>query len=355
MKNCLKRLLAAGAIVLSTLSGAAAAPICASAASDPDGDGWGWENNQSCKVAAASTTTRGFKVSGTVVRDANGNPFIARGVNNPHAWFDTQAFNVLPNLAARKTNLIRVVWTMNGTAARLDQVLSAIIGQKMVAMVELHDGTGSNSSAVLQSMANYWVRSDVLAVLKKHERALMVNIANEWGDHYLTPLQWRDAYRQPISTLRQAGLTTTLVIDNPGWGGNPNGALLHGRDLLDHDPQRNLLFAVHAYGSMNNPNDIYNMMYNYRANNLALVIGEFGYNYNNGNNNLGSTVNAPLLMQYAQQFGVGTIAWSTAGNDGPNAWLDLMTPDWTGTTSWGNTVWYGQYGIANTAQRASIF
>ena len=65
-------------------------------------------------------------------------------------------------------------------------------------------------------------------------------------------------------------------------------------------------------------------------------------------------VDAERLMQWAQQFGVGWVAWSTAGNDAANAWLDLM-PDWSGTTGWGNRVWYGQYGIANTARPASIF
>ena len=52
------------------------------------------ENNRSCKVAAQAASG-GFKVSGSVLKDANGNTFIARGVNNPHAWYDSQAYNVL--------------------------------------------------------------------------------------------------------------------------------------------------------------------------------------------------------------------------------------------------------------------
>lgn len=379
MKQYLKRLLIAGAIVLSAAGQALAVPNCASAASDPDGDGWGWENNQSCKVVpncasaasdpdgdgwgwennqsckvVAQAAAKGFSVSGSVLKDANGNAFIARGVNNPHAWYDTQAYDVLANLAGRKTNLIRVVWTMGGSPSRLDQILTAIEAQKMVSIVELHDGTGSNDTTVLQNMANYWARADVVAILKKHERTIMVNIANEWGDNNMGALQWRDAYMQPITTLRNAGLTTTIVIDSPKWGQDASGGLLYGWDLLNHDPRHNLLFSVHAYGSFNNANDIYNMMNNYKSNNLPLLIGEFGYNYNNGNNNLGSKVDAPLLMQYAQQFGVGYVAWSTAGNDAGNAWLDLLT-NWSGTTSWGNTVWYSQYGISNTAVKASIY
>ena len=349
MKQHISKLVIASAILLSSVARAWAAPACANAASDPDGDGWGWENSQSCTVVF-----KGFRVSGNVVKDANGTAFVARGINNPHAWFDAQAYNVLGNLAARKTNLIRVVWTTSGTAARLDQILSAIEAQKMISIVELHDGTGNNSAAVLQNMANYWARSDVATVLKKHERFMMINIANEWSDANKTTLQWRDDYKQPITTIRNAGLTTTLVIDNPNYGGNANGGLVYGWDLINHDPRHNLLFSVHAYSSFNNANDIYNVINSYKNNNLGLLFGEFGYNYNNGNNNLGSKVDAALLMQWSQQFGIGYVAWSTQGNDSANAWLDLMT-NWTTTTAWGNTVWYSQYGISNTAVKASVY
>jgi mannan endo-1,4-beta-mannosidase len=349
MGKYLRQLLAVSAILLSSIGAASAAPNCVNAASDPDGDGWGWENGQSCIVVF-----KGFKVTGNLLKDANGNAFVARGVNNPHAWYDTQAYNVLGNLAARNTNLIRVVWTTSGTSSRLDQILTAIEAQKMVSIVELHDATGSNDASLLQRMADYWARSDVVSVLKKHERSIMINIANEYGDYNKTPSQWRDDYKQPITTIRNTGLTTTLVIDNPNYGQNPNGGLSYGADLLNHDPRHNLLYSVHAYGAFNNPNDVYNMMSAYKNSNLPLLIGEFGYNYNNGNNNLGCQVDAGLLMQWAQQFGIGYVAWSTAGNDAANAWLDLLT-NWSGTTAWGNTVWYSQYGISNTARRASIF
>ena len=296
----------------------------------------------------------GFQIAGSTVKDANGNPFIARGVSNPHIWFDSQAYNVLPDVAARRTNLIRVVWTTAGTASRLDQILTAIEAQKMVSMVELHDGTGSNDATLLASLGAYWARSDVAAVLKKHERYLMINIANEWSNSSKTPAQWDIDYKKPIATIRAAGLTTTIVIDNPAYAQNANGGLQYGQDLLNADPQHNLLFSIHMYAQWGNPQDVYNAMANYKKANLPLVIGEFGYDYQNGNNNLGCTVNADLLMQYAQQFGIGYVAWSTQGNDTADAWLDLMT-DWSGTTAWGNEVWYSQYGIYNTAKTASVF
>jgi mannan endo-1,4-beta-mannosidase len=314
----------------------------------------GLASSLALSLVVSNACAAGFHVNGSKLQDANGNNFYPRGVSNPNIWFDSQAYAVLPNIAARHTNLVRVVWTTQGSASRLDQILSADEAQHMISMVELHDGTGSNDAVLLSNLASYWARSDVAKVLKKHERYLLINIANEWSNGSKTEAQWNADYKQPITIIRNAGLTTTIVIDNPGYAQNAKGGLYYGQDLLNHDPQHNLLFSIHMYSEWGNANDIYNAMSNYRNNNLALVIGEFGYNADNGKNNLGCTVNADLLMQYAQQFGVGYIAWSTQGNDAANAWLDLMT-NWSGTTAWGNDVWYSQYGIYNTATAASVF
>lgn len=43
MKNHLKPILLAGAMLCFVAGSALAAPDCANAASDPDGDGWGWK------------------------------------------------------------------------------------------------------------------------------------------------------------------------------------------------------------------------------------------------------------------------------------------------------------------------
>jgi mannan endo-1,4-beta-mannosidase len=39
------------------------------------------------------------------MKDANGNTFVMRGVNNPHIWFDAQAHQVLDAIAATKSSL----------------------------------------------------------------------------------------------------------------------------------------------------------------------------------------------------------------------------------------------------------
>ena len=51
----------------------------------------------------------GFTVNGTQLIDANGNNFIMRGINHPHAWFTSQDDTALEAIAATgaNTNSIR--------------------------------------------------------------------------------------------------------------------------------------------------------------------------------------------------------------------------------------------------------
>jgi len=74
---------------------------------------------------------------------------------------------------------------------------------------------------------------------------------------------------------------------------------------------------------------------------IPIIVGEFGYNYNNGNNNLGCKVDALYLMQTCRNLGIGFIAWSWTGNNSENAWLDMTSPsDWKTLTYWGKMVVY---------------
>ena len=309
-------------------------------------------------LASGSVTpasAQGFYTSGRNLKDPNGNNFYARGINNPHIWFDSQAYNVLGNLANRKTNCIRIVWQRSGSASRLDQIIQQIVNLKMVPMVELHDGTGSNNASELTTNAYYYTRSDVLSVLKKYQRYVLINIANEWSDGNKSAYQWREDYKQPISILRNAGIISPIVIDNPGYAQNFNAGIQYGQDLINYDPRHNIVLSVHMYAGFNDSNNVKNCFSGYYNKNLPLIIGEFGYNYNNGNNNLGCKVDNRLVMQQSSQYGYGYIAWSTQGNDSGNAWLDLLT-GWSGTTSWGNEVFYNtSYSISNSAVKATIF
>lgn len=307
-------------------------------------------------IASEQThAANGFYVSGTNLKDANGNNFVIRGVNNPHAWFDTPAYNALSTISSKKVNAVRIVWSTSGSASRLQQIIDRCKELGMIAIVELHDVTGSNSASGLNDMANYFASSAVKSILTSNEKYVLVNIANEWGDHSLSDIAWRDAYKTAISTIRNAGIHNTIIVDGSGWGQNASPIKAYGNALLAHDPDHNIMFSIHMYGSWNDSSKIGTELQAIKNLGLAVMIGEFGYNYNNGNNNLGSQVNAQEIMNQSQAKGIGYMAWSWTGNDSGNAWLDMTTSDWQTLTTWGNLIINGTNGIWATSVKATVF
>lgn len=214
----------------------------------------------------------------------------------------------------------------------------------------------SSSGERLLDMARYYTRDDVKDVLMRQQRYLLINIANEWGDHHVTTCQWMQSYQAVIAAMREAGYKTTLVIDAPGWGQNIHPILEGGKELIEHDPQHNILFSVHMYGSWNNAQDIIDKMTAAKEKQLPLIVGEFGYNYNNGQNNLTCTADHRTIMKTCQGLGYGFMPWSWTGNNRENAWLDMVdSSDWKTPTWWGQEVIDGEFGIRKTARTAGVF
>lgn len=297
-----------------------------------------------------------FTTSGVQLKDATGQPFIIVGMNNPHAWFGERAYQALDDIASTHANTVRIVWNTRGRADDLERIISRCIDLKMIPMVELHDVTGNSSGQRLLDMVGYYSRDDVKTVLMRHQRYLLINIANEWGEHHVTTQHWQDCYQAAVAEMRKAGFKTTLVIDAPGWGQNIQPILEGGRQLIEKDPLHNILFSVHMYGSWNNAQDIIDKLTAAKEQNLPLIVGEFGYNYENGNNNLKCKADHRTIMKTCKQLGYGFMPWSWTGNNKENAWLDIVDHrDWKTPTSWGNEVIEGEYGIRQTAVTANVF
>ncbi|WP_364149625.1 cellulase family glycosylhydrolase [Paenibacillus sp. LPE1-1-1.1] len=87
----------------------------------------------------------------------------------------------MSTISSKKTNAVRIVWTTSGSASRLQQIIERCKELGMIAIVELHDVTGSNSTSGLNDMANYFAGSAVKSILTSNEKYVLVNIANEWG------------------------------------------------------------------------------------------------------------------------------------------------------------------------------
>ncbi len=298
----------------------------------------------------------GFTTTGGYLLDANGNQFVMRGINVPHAWHAKQSYIALNEIAKLKVNCVRIVWESHIPPQGLDSILQKCIDLDMIPMIELHDATGDTSAIKLFKLAQYFVTEEMKSIIKKYERFVLINIANEWGDNTLKADYWRDAYADCILLLRSQGIESVIVIDAPGWGQNSGPILTYGKDLIKTDPLHNLLFSVHMYGSWNKDRKIKNELKKAHSLSLPLIVGEFGYNYNKGNNNLGCKVNHKQILKTCSELNIGYLAWSWTGNNRENNWLDLVEySDWKTLTPWGEEIFDSTFGIKETAIKASVF
>ena len=308
-------------------------------------------NNFCLPVSAASG---GFQVNGTKLYDAYGNEFIMRGVNYPHAWYTGEYTTAIPAIAAKGFNTVRIVladgqqWSKT-SYSELKSLIDLCKANKLVAVLEVHDATGSDSTYDLNQAVNYWIEMKNLLI--GNEAYVIVNIANEWYGTWDDGTAWRDGNIAAIQSLRNAGIKNTLMVDCAGWGQYPQVVFDYGKSVLNADSLGNTMFSIHMYEYAGGSSSVVkNNIDNVLNKNLCLTIGEFGGYHSNGD------VDESTIMSYCQQKNVGWMAWSWTGNGSDLNYLDLCY-DFAGSslTDFGNTVIYGSNGVSKTAKTCSVF
>lgn len=325
----------------------------------PDGEGEGMPQQPvippgNVQRPAGNLSTGFFVVEGRL-NDRLGSDFVMRGINHPVAWFQNSALSWLDQIAMTDANSVRIVWeTTAGSSQVLRASIERAVEHGMVPMVELHDETGSNDPDGPGRLAQYYV-DELSELLEEFEPYLLVNIANEWGDYSSTAESWVQAYRQAISVLRDAGINHTLVIDANDYGQRGLTIVDNGQQLLDFDPQHNLLFSTHMYQAYENPQLIRDVIRGAQDARLPLIVGEFGHQHGERN---GQPIPVPYqaMLEEAERVGIGYLAWSWTGNSDELSYLDMSVIGRVSQlTDWGDDVINGPNGIRSTSQRASVF
>ena len=219
-----------------------------------------------------------FSVMGAKLLDPCGKPVLLRGVNKMFVFeqdpIKRVGKNILPEIAKTGANCVRIVWSMqridaNGilvdtSVKELDAVITNCKAQKIIPIVGLFDFTGDSDSRSgfdkLSQYADFWTRSDVLMVLKKHQNALLINIANEAApecddsDEQLNQLlpEYIKTYTDVIIKMRIAGIKVPLIIDGLDFGKSlkcfsfiRTGQTVNtATELLNVDSQKNLIFSL---------------------------------------------------------------------------------------------------------------
>lgn len=302
----------------------------------------------------AAEVSGGFKVDGTRLLDANGNEFILRGINHSHSWFRDQDETAIKAIAETGANCVRIVLSSGikwGRDSRPD--VTALIDMckenNLVAIVEVHDGTGDDSAETLEKIADYWIK--IKDALIGNEAYVILNIANEWMGGWDSS-DWGAAYTSVIPRIREAGIENTIMVDAAGWGQYGKSIKDKGSDVFASDPLGNTMFSVHMYGTAGkNSKTIEENITGATEQGLCICVGEFGYKHSDGD------VDEAYIMKYCQENNIGYMGWSWKGNGGGVEYLDLAE-EWDGSklsSDWGEVLINGENGIRDTSELCSVF
>lgn len=261
--------------------------------------------------AVGAEAATGFHTSGSKLLDANGNEFVMRGCNYSYAWQRGHEGSVIPAAKRIGCNAIRIQLSTGAkwpkcTYSDLERLISLCEENKLVAVFNTHDETGSDSVDDLMNAVNYWI--EMKDLLNAHASTVIVNISNEWCGKWDSS-NWANGYKQAVGKLREAGLTNTLMIDAAGWGQYPRSVSDRGGEVANTDPLSNVMYSVHIYQDAGPTDAKARQAIDYTLNaGVPAVVGEFAYCHQ------GYDIAYQAVMDYCAEKNVGYMVWSWTGN-----------------------------------------
>jgi mannan endo-1,4-beta-mannosidase len=314
----------------------------------------------------------------------DGKKIVLRGINLP--LFDDWDFpgsDALSDIEQTKANAVRIQWYVNyGSPERpsvslgdLDGVLKRCGTAEMIPIVMLADLTCSSDASLVNSeLIPWWTSDEVVGVLNKHAKYLIINLANEvgayrWADDPQAALAaYADSYSTAIASIRNAGLAVPIMIDAPDCGTSLEAFLSVGQQLIDGDPSGNLLFSAHAYWA---GYDGMGFIETCLGAGLPIVFGEVAnkqdeqvdgqtvycyYDLDGSHKNpgVGDGFTYQALLSELQDKSVGWLAWSW----GPDICADRQLSvdgSFASLSDYGKDIVNNpKYGIAVTARRSKL-
>jgi mannan endo-1,4-beta-mannosidase len=293
----------------------------------------------------------GLHISGTNIVEANGRPFVMRGINHPHVWYTGQTGS-FADMKAAGANTVRVVLVSGqrwGPSTDVANVISLCKQHRMICVLEVHDTTGygeEGAAASLDQAVDYWISQQ--SALVGQENYVVINIGNEPIGN-INAAQWTAATVAAIQRMRSSGFEHLLMVDAPNWGQDwQNVMRADAQTVLDADSHDNTVLSIHMYAVYNTAASIVSYLDHFEANGWPLVIGEFGWRFNS------NEVDHETILAEAQARGLGYLAWSWSGNTDPI--LDMVLSfDPDQLTTWGERIVNGANGLRATAREATIF
>jgi len=301
----------------------------------------------------------GMHVNGRYLYSAGGDTVILKGFNAMIVYWDIHGDKNFPEIEKTGANCVRIFWNLASPRPQpsdLDQVLGNCIAHHMIPVISLWEATGKWNK--IQYCVDYWCSVEIVPILQKYEKYLLLNIANEPGDGAMADTVFSNTYASAVEQIRTAGLHMPLIIDADNWGRNADAVLDNGGYLLETDPDHNLIFSWHLWDPKNwgtgTQNEITRILDKAVEKNLCFIVGEFGP-CEQCENCSGTQINWEFMIEKAYHNHIGYLPWVWKWSD-----CHSIVNNNTGSYgSWVNPPWgenvalMNAYSIKNTARRPS--
>jgi mannan endo-1,4-beta-mannosidase len=315
-----------------------------------------------------------FYVSGRTIHDPCGNVFVPRGINYPvlDDWgFPANLGSTEQSAEIRKANpnIVRIAWYSDyGQTSRpayalkdLDSVITRFRRYQIVSVIVLMDATCNNDYSFFNTRINsWWTNPAVVALMQKHRGHVLLNIANEFGYVNWTGngtaalTTWSNNYKATITAMRNAGLSSPIMIDAPDCGTSLDPLLNSAAGLQAHDPLHNIIFSAHAYWATAFGYD--SVTLRSRLTQLVnapvpVILGEIA-NFQSDTQPCQYPINYVSLLRMCRELNIGWLAWNWT-NDYCNSRQMSSNGLFTSLSAYGNTLVNDAYfGLANSAVKS---
>lgn len=310
----------------------------------------GNDNNDDDEVYVADGT---FSVRGTEIIDANGQPFVMRGVNYSYAWQHGYESTVIPAAKRIGANCIRIQLGTGAvypkvTAPELEYLIKLCERNRLIAVFNTHDETGDDDIASLRSAVDYWI--EMKDVLNAHTSTVIVNISNEWYGSWDAD-EWAEGYRMAIPMMREGGVKNMLMVDCAGYGQYPQSIFRHGKSVAALDTDANMVYSMHFYDNAGATDALVKSnINNALAIGVPVVIGEFAYRH------MGKPVAWQMILDYCAEKSVGYLGWSWTGNSHGTEECDMFAGyDDSQYKENGRCIVEGRNGIRETSRECTVY
>jgi mannan endo-1,4-beta-mannosidase len=311
-----------------------------------------------CQIIVLSQPS-GMYVKDRYLFSAGGDTVILKGFNAMIVYWDIHGDKNFPEIEKTGANCVRIFWNLAAPTPRpadLDKVLENCIKHHMIPIISLWEATGKWDK--IQYCVDYWRSAEIVPILQKYQKYLLLNIANEPGDAAMADTIFRNTYALAVNQLRTAGLHMPLIIDADGWGRHADAVLDNGPYLLEADADKNLIFSWHLWDPANwgsgTTSEITRIINKAAATNICFIVGEFGP-CEQCDKCATTKINWEYMIEKAFQHDIGYLPWVWKWTD-----CHAIVNNETGSFgSWVNPGWGEEvsvkniYSIQNTARRPS--